>query len=59
MNFQHYFIHIGVKEMRIVNINLLKMEKLKRDESLAFIYLIAIVIKNGMNILGVSLPEKM
>ena len=33
--------------------------KLKRIEVLAFINLIAIVIKNGMNILGVSLPEKM
>tara|TARA_B100000575_G_C23138074_1_gene661655 strand:+ start:355 stop:2079 length:1725 start_codon:yes stop_codon:yes gene_type:complete len=33
--------------------------KIKRLESLVFIYLIAIVIKNGMNILGVSLPEKM
>tara|TARA_B100000989_G_scaffold35332_1_gene22456 strand:+ start:162 stop:1886 length:1725 start_codon:yes stop_codon:yes gene_type:complete len=33
--------------------------KVKRIEVLAFIYLIAIVIKNGMNILGVSLPEKM
>ena len=32
--------------------------KLKRDETLVFIYLIAIVIRNGMNILGVSLPEK-
>ena len=30
-----------------------------RDEALVFIYLIAIVIKNGMKILGVSLPEKM
>ena len=33
--------------------------KIKRDESLVFIYLISIVIKNGMDILGVSLPEKM
>ncbi len=33
--------------------------KIKRSESLAFIYLVAVVIKNGMNILGVSLPEKM
>ena len=32
---------------------------LKRIESFVFLYLIAIVIKNGMNILGVSLPEKM
>ncbi len=32
---------------------------LKRSESFIFLYLIAIVIKNGMNILGVSLPEKM
>ena len=33
--------------------------KVKRLELLVFIYLIAIVIKNGMNILGVSLPDKM
>ena len=33
--------------------------KIKKDDSLAFIYLVAIVIKNGMKILGVSLPEKM
>ncbi len=33
--------------------------KVKKEDSLAFIYLVAIVIKNGMNILGVSLPEKM
>ena len=32
---------------------------LKRFESFVFIYLISIVIRNGMNILGVSLPEKM
>ena len=33
--------------------------KVKKEHSLALIYLIAIVIRNGMNILGVSLPEKM
>ena len=33
--------------------------KIKRSETLIFIYIIAIVIKNGMNILGVSLPKKM
>ena len=33
--------------------------KLKRQEALVCIYLISIVIKNGMNILGVTLPEKM
>ena len=33
--------------------------QVKKPELLAFIYLIAIVIKNGMKILGVSLPEKM
>ncbi len=32
---------------------------LKRYETFVFLYLIAIVIRNGMNILGVSLPEKM
>ena len=32
---------------------------IKRDETLVFIHLIAAVIKNGMNILGVSLPDKM
>ena len=33
--------------------------KIKREEIFILIYLVAIVIKNGMNILGVSLPEKM
>ena len=33
--------------------------KIKKKDSLAYIYLVAIVIKNGMNILGVSLPKKM
>ena len=33
--------------------------KLKRPELLVFIHLISIVIKNGMKILGVSLPKKM
>ncbi len=32
---------------------------IKRKEILAIIYLVSIVIKNGMNILGVSLPKKM
>ena len=32
---------------------------IKRRETLVFIYLIAAVIRNGMNILGVSLPNKM
>ena len=38
---------------------LIENAKIKRVESLAVIYLVAIVIQNGMNILGVSLPEKM
>ena len=33
--------------------------KIKKNDSLAYIFLVAIVIKNGMNILGVSLPKKM
>ena len=41
------------------NFKFIESGKVKRVESLIFIYLIAIVIKNGMNILGVSLPEKM
>ena len=38
---------------------LIQNGKLKKGDTLAFINLIAIVIKNGMNILGVSLPNKM
>ncbi len=38
---------------------LIQNGKVKKEVSLAVICLIAIVIKNGMNILGVSLPEKM
>ena len=41
------------------NYRFIENGKVKRMESLIFIYLIAIVVKNGMNILGVSLPEKM
>ena len=33
--------------------------KIKRIETLAIIVLVATVIQRGMNILGVSLPEKM
>ena len=33
--------------------------KIKKEDSLAYIFLVAIVIKNGMNILGVSLPKRM
>ena len=33
--------------------------KIKRNETLVFIYLTAIVIEKGMSILGVSLPKKM
>ena len=41
------------------NYRFIENGEIKRDEALVFIYLIAIVIKNGMKILGVSLPEKM
>ena len=34
-------------------------QKIKREEILVIISLVSIVIKNGMTILGVSLPEKM
>ncbi len=38
---------------------LIENGKAKKEDTFALICLIAIVIKNGMNILGVSLPEKM
>ena len=41
------------------NYRFIENGEMKRDETLVFIHLIAIVIKNGMKILGVSLPEKM
>ena len=41
------------------NFKLLENGRVKKEDSLAIIYLIAIVIRNGMKILGVSLPEKM
>ena len=41
------------------NFKFIENGKVKRMESLIFIYLIAIVVKNGMNILVVSLTEKM
>ena len=42
------------KEFKFIENN-----KIKRKEILAIINLVAVVIQNGMNILGVSLPEKM
>ena len=41
------------------NYKFIENEKLKRNEILIIINLVAIVLKNGMKILGVSLPEKM
>ena len=38
---------------------LIQNGKVRKEDSLVFIYLIATVIKNGMKILGVLLPEKM
>ena len=42
-----------------VNYKFISNGKIKRIETLIVVYLTAIVIKNGMKILGVSLPEKM
>ncbi len=41
------------------NYKFIEKNKIKREETLMMIVLIAIVIRNGMRILGVSLPEKM
>ena len=41
------------------NYKFIENEKIKRAEVLVIINLIAIVIQNGMKILGVSLPDKM
>ena len=41
------------------NYKFIENEKLRRNEILIIINLVAIVIQNGMKILGVSLPEKM
>ena len=41
------------------NYKFIENEKIKRKEILLVINLVAIVIQNGMGILGVSLPEKM
>ena len=38
---------------------LIENGKAKKEDTYPLIYLVSIVIKNGMNILGVSLPEKM
>ncbi len=42
-----------------IKFRFIENDKIKRPESLIFIYLISIVIQNGMRILGVSLPTKM
>ena len=41
------------------NYKFINNNKIKRQEILAIINLVAIVVKNGMGILGVSLPDKM
>jgi arginyl-tRNA synthetase len=41
------------------NYKFINNNKIKRQEILAVINLVAIVVKNGMGILGVSLPDKM
>ena len=41
------------------NYKFIQDQSIKRVETLAIINLVAIVIKNGMGILGVSLPKKM
>jgi arginyl-tRNA synthetase len=42
-----------------INYRFIENNKIKRIEVLAIINLVAIVLQNGMKILGVSLPEKM
>ena len=41
------------------NFKFIENGKIKKKETLAVIVLVAIVIQRGMNILGVSLPNKM
>ena len=41
------------------NFKFIENSEIKRKEILVVINLVAIVIQNGMHILGVSLPEKM
>ena len=41
------------------NFKFIENQKIKRNEILVVINLVAIVIQNGMRILGVSLPDKM
>ena len=41
------------------NYKFIENEKIKREEILVIINLVATVIQNGMKILGVSLPKKM
>ena len=47
------------KKRNLKILKILGTGKAKRETSLVLIFLVAIVIKNGMKILGVSLPEKM
>ena len=41
------------------NYKFIENNQIKRKEILSIIFLVATVIKNGMKILGVSLPKKM
>ena len=58
MNLQHCFIHIS-KGNDDENYRFIKDGKIKNTSTLAIILLISIILKKGMNILGVSLPSKM
>ena len=50
------FPHYSIEDIKF---RFIHNGKAQKDDTLIFIYLISIVIKNGMDILGVSLPEKM
>ena len=59
--YRYYSSNKNLKEKHYnrKNINQIINNKIKRLEILAIFNLVTIVIRNGMKILGVSLPEKM
>ena len=59
MNFQLLFHAYWSKGNDDKNYRFIENEKIKRKEILTVINLVAVVLQNGMGILGVSLPKKM
>ena len=59
MNWHLYFIHTGTWEKIILTKRFINEQKKITDDKLIFLKAISNVIKSGMDIVGVSVPDKM